>query len=36
MRLLINPSPNPVVVDRGIPTVPAFVDAEELEVVAGE
>lgn len=32
MRLLINRAPNPVVVDREVPS-PAFVDAEELEQV---
>ncbi|MFC5066009.1 carbon-nitrogen hydrolase family protein [Actinomycetospora atypica] len=31
MRLLINRAPNPVVVDGAFPTMPAFVDAEELE-----
>lgn len=31
MRLLINRSPNPVVVDRSVPTAPTFVDADQLE-----
>jgi aliphatic nitrilase len=36
MRLLINRAPNPVVVERGVPTMPAFVDADELAPAAAD
>lgn len=36
LRLLINRAPNPVVVDRAFPTMPAFADADELTAAAAE
>jgi hypothetical protein len=34
--LLIIRAPNPVVVDRSVPTMPAFIDADELETATTE